>query len=61
MFVVQGATPATCNFTAFSDAGITPLVVHMPPDNGNTTASKHTIYNLAVLGTHVYVSWIPGY
>jgi hypothetical protein len=61
MFVVQGTTAATCAFTAYSDAGSTALTVHMPPDNGNTTASKHTIYNLAVLGTHVYVSWTPGY
>ncbi len=61
MFVVQGATSATCAFTAFSDAGVTALTVHMPPDNGATIASKHTIFNLAVLGTHVYVSWTPGY
>jgi hypothetical protein len=61
MFVVQGATSATCTFTAYSDVGITLLTVHMPPDNAATTASKHTIFNLAVLGTHVYVSWTPGY
>jgi hypothetical protein len=61
MFVVQGTTSATCAFTAFSDAGTTSLIVHMPPDNGATTASKHTIFNMTVVGTHVYVAWTPGY
>ncbi len=61
MFVVQGATAATCTFTGFSDAGVTGLTMHMPPDNGNTIAAKHTIYNISVVGTHVYVSWTPGY
>ena len=55
MFVVQGATAATCTFT---HAGFT---VHMPPDNGNTTASKHTIFNMAVVGADIYVAWTPGY
>ncbi len=62
MFVVQGTAAATCPpFVAFSDAGITPLTVHMPPDNGNTIINKHTIFNIAVVGTHVYVAWTPGY
>ncbi|HVK60600.1 MAG TPA: hypothetical protein VM432_03575 [Bdellovibrionales bacterium] len=61
MFVVQGTTSATCSFTAFSDAGTLPLTVHMPPGHAATTAGKHTIYNVAVVGTHAYVSWIPGY
>ncbi|MFL5815144.1 MAG: collagen-like protein [Bdellovibrionia bacterium] len=60
-FVVKGATAATCTFTAYSDAGSTSLTVHMPPDNGNTTASKHTIFSLIVSGTDVYVAWTPGY
>jgi len=60
-FIVKGATAATCTFTAFSDGGGTPLTVHMPPDNGNTTAGKHTIFNMIVGGTDVYVAWIPGY
>jgi hypothetical protein len=61
MFSVQGTTSATCSFTGFSDAGSTALTVLMPPDHGATTASKHTIYNFAVMGNFVYVSWTPGY
>jgi hypothetical protein len=61
MFVVKGTTAATCTFTAYSDAGSTALTVHMPPDNGNTTAGKQTIFNLVVIGTDVYVAWTPGY
>lgn len=61
MFAVQGTTSATCSFNAYSDAGTTALTVHMPPDHAATTAGKHTIYNLAVMGTHVYVAWTPGY
>jgi hypothetical protein len=51
----------TCLFTAYSDAGVTPLTVHMPPDNGGAVTGKHTTYNLVVLGGDVYVSWMPGY
>ena len=61
MFVVKGTTAATCTFTGFSDSGTTPVSVHMPPDNGDTTASKHTIYNMSVVGNDVYVAWTPGY
>lgn len=61
MFVVKGATSATCSFTAYSDAGTTALTVHLPPDHAATTASKHTVYNLAVLGTDVYIAWTPSY
>jgi hypothetical protein len=61
MFAVKGTTAATCTFTAYSDAGTTALTVHMPPDNGPTTNGKHTIFNLGVIGSDVYVSWIPGY
>jgi len=61
MFVVKGTTAATCAFTAYSDAGVTSLTVHMPPDNAATTTGKHTIFNLAVVGTDVYVAWTPGY
>jgi hypothetical protein len=60
-FIVKGSTAATCTFTAFSGAGTGPLTVHMPPDNGNTIASKHTIFNLMVGGSDVYVAWTPGY
>ena len=56
MFVVKGATSATCTFTAYNDPGTTALAVHMPPGNGATTASKHTIFNLAVAGSDVYVT-----
>lgn len=60
-FAVQGATSALCSFTAYSDAGVTPLTVHLPPGHGVTVASTHTLYTLMVMGTHVYVSWITGY
>jgi hypothetical protein len=61
MFSVQGTTSGTCSFTAYSDAGATALTVHLPPDHGATIAGKHTIYNLVVMGTHLYVAWTPGY
>jgi hypothetical protein len=61
MFVVKGSTSALCAFTAFSDAGTTGLTVHMPPDHATTIAGKHTIYNIAVLGADIYISWTPGY
>ena len=60
-FIVKGGTAATCTFTGYSDAGTTALTVHMPPDNGNTTAGKHTIYNMIIGGSDVYVAWTPGY
>ncbi len=60
-FVVKGTTSATCTFTAYSDAGVTLLTVHMPPDNGATTAGKQTLFSLLVAGTDVYVAWTPGY
>ncbi len=60
-FFVQGATSATCSFTAYSDAGTTALTVHMPPNHGATEAGKHTIYSIMVAGTHAYISWAPGY
>jgi hypothetical protein len=59
-FAVQGATAATCSFLAYTDAGVTGLTVHMPTDHGATTASKHTMYTFLVMGTHVYVAWVPG-
>jgi hypothetical protein len=61
MFVVQGSTSATCSFTAYSDAGTTALTVHMPPGHGATTASKHTMYSLVVVGSDLYLSWVAGY
>lgn len=61
MFVVKGTSSTTCSFTAFSDAGSTSIVVHLPPDHGATTASKHTVYNLAVVGGDVYIAWTPNY
>ena len=60
-FIVKGTTAATCSFTAYSDAGVTALTVHMPPDNGATTSGKQTLYSLLVAGTDVYVAWTPGY
>ncbi|MGE0633007.1 MAG: hypothetical protein AB7O96_11400, partial [Pseudobdellovibrionaceae bacterium] len=62
MFSVQGANSTTCSFTAYSDDGTLPaLDVRMPPNHGATTVNKHTIYNMVVMGSTVYVSWIPGY
>jgi hypothetical protein len=40
---------------------LTGLTVHLPPDHGETTAQKHTIYNIAVSGGDVYLAWTPGY
>ena len=60
-FAVQGATVATCSFTAYSDVGVTSLTMHLPPDHTTTIASKHTLYTFMVMGTHVYASWVPGY
>jgi hypothetical protein len=59
LFAVQGSTSATCSFSAYSDAGVTSLTMHMPPDHAATTASKHTVYTFAVMGTHVYAAWTP--
>jgi hypothetical protein len=59
-FVVQGATAATCTFTAYAGSGTSALTMHMPPDNGATTASKHTIFTFIVAGTHAYSSWVTG-
>ena len=61
MFSVQGGAATTCSFTAYSDAGVTALTVHMPPDHAVSLLGKHTLYNFAVMGTHVYVAWTPGY
>ncbi len=60
-FIVKGTTPAVCAFTGFSESGTGPLTVKMPPDNGLTTNAKHTVFNLVVSGTDVYVAWTPGY
>jgi hypothetical protein len=61
MFVIKGTSSATCSFTGFSDAGSTPLTVHLPPGHEATTLGKHTIYNFVVVGSDVYTSWTPGY
>lgn len=60
-FAVQGTNVALCSFTAFSDAGTTALTVHMPPNHSSTTAGKHTLYSMMVMGTHVYIAWVGGY
>ena len=59
-FAVKGSTSATCAFTAYSDAGTTALTVHLPTDHAPTIASTHTLYTFLVMGTDVYVSWMPG-
>ena len=61
-FAVQGTVSDTCSFNAWTDGvGSTALTVHMPPNHGATQAGTHTLYNFMVMGTHVYVSWTPGY
>jgi hypothetical protein len=60
IFIVKGGTAATCVLNTFSDSGTTGLTEHYPPDHGDTTVSKHTMYNLLVVGTDVYISWTPG-
>ena len=57
---VKGATSATCAFTAYSDGGTTSLIVHMPQDHAATIVSTHTLYTFLVMGTDLYVSWMPG-
>lgn len=51
---VQGSTSATCSFSH------TGLTFRMPPGHGATTASTHTLYSFARMGTVVYVSWMKG-
>jgi hypothetical protein len=58
---VQGTTAATCSFSAYSDNQTTALTVHLPPGHSATTGGSHTLYAFLVMGTHVYVSWTPGY
>jgi hypothetical protein len=60
-FVIQGTTSTTCSFTAYSDGGTTALTVKMPPGHGATTAGQQTFYSFVVMGSTVYVAWIPGY
>jgi hypothetical protein len=60
-FVVKGTNSATCSFTAYSDGGTTPLTVHLPPGHDATVSSSHTMYNFVVVGSDVYVAWIPNY
>lgn len=60
-FAVKGLTAATCVFTGYSDAGVTAISVHVPPDHGPTAAGSHTVYSFTVMGTDVYVSWVTGY
>ena len=59
---VQGTSNATaCSFTAYSDAGSTPINVRMPPDHTVPVNGKQTLYTFTVMGGFVYVSWVPGY
>jgi hypothetical protein len=61
-FVIKGTSSATCSFTAYSGSGTTgPLTVHLPPGHGATTASTMTLYSFMVVGTDLFVSWVPGY
>lgn len=58
-FIVKGATAATCTFTAFSDAGVTALILHAPPSM-ISNASTHTIFNFLVSDTDIYVTFANG-
>ncbi len=60
-FIVKGTTAATCSFTAYSDAGVTALTVHTPPDFGATVSGKQTLFSILVAGADVYIAWTPGY
>jgi len=59
-FAIKGTTMGTCVFNAYSDVGVTALTVHMPTDHAATVSGKHTLYTFLVMGTDVYVTWIPG-
>ncbi len=60
-FAVQGTSSSTCSFTAFSDAGVTPLAVRLPPGHSATYGTFQTLYSFVVLGTTVFVAWVTGY
>jgi len=60
-FAVKGTVSATCSFAAYSDAGVTLLTVHLPPDHGATVSGYQTLYTFVVLGTDVYAAWVTGY
>ncbi len=59
-FIVKGTTSATCSFTAYSDAGVSALTVYLPVSHGATTAGLHTLYEIIVAGSDVYLTWQPG-
>jgi hypothetical protein len=61
ILAIQGTVSGTCNFTAWSGSGTGALTVHYPPDHTATTGGFHTLYTFTVLGSHVYISWMPGY
>ena len=61
MFVVKGTTSGTCAFNGYSDNGVTLLTMHLPPDLTATVSGKHTVFNISVAGTDVYVAWTSGY
>jgi hypothetical protein len=60
-FSVQGTGAGTCDFDAFSDGGTTALTVKMPPDHGAVTPGTMTVYSFMVMGSVVFVTWIPGF
>lgn len=55
--VIRGGTAATCSFTDVT--GGRPF--RYSPTNANTTAGRHTVYSMQVMGDIVYVSWISGF
>ncbi len=58
---VTSTTVGTCSFNAFSGAGSGGLTVRMPPGHGATISARATLYSFLVMGTEVWVSWVPGY
>jgi hypothetical protein len=59
--VIKGTTSATCVFTPYSgnlSGGLTPKY---PPGHGATTDTKMTIYSFMVVGSDVFIAWVPGY
>ena len=60
--IVTGTGTATCNFsTSLSGSGAGNVTYRFRPDNGDRTASSHTIYSFLRVGNVVYVNWESGY
>ncbi len=59
---IQGTGVGTCNFSAYATGDTSaPLTVKYPPGHGATTSGAETLYSFVVIGSSVYVAWVPGY